>query len=114
VSVPDAIFDFVRKCTHCPADIVWVTEDESRFPVTAEPQPNGNLTLTPRGRELLLGRPTKLAADGMRAAGLPLYLRHALTCPMAHKWSKNTTGYGFAKTTKGGERRTRKKAVRRR
>jgi hypothetical protein len=104
--IPDAVFPFVRQCGYCKADIVWVVETkgkkESRIPVNATPSADGNMTLTAQGRKLVIGRPTKLAAEAMVKAGVPLFRRHALTCPHAHRWSANTTGAGFASRQPNG------------
>lgn len=106
--IPEAIFPFVRQCAFCKADIVWVVEKsgskESRIPIHAEPQPDGRLTLTATGvgtrMRLELGRPTELAAKAMRDAGVPLYRRHALLCPHAHRWAQSTNegGWGHRST----------------
>lgn len=100
MSILEALRDFTKVCSHCPDEVVWVSEKvgrkETRIPIHAEPQADGNLTVTVVGRRLVLGRPSALAAKAMSEQGVPLYRRHALLCPQAHRWSSNSTGYGFA------------------
>lgn len=107
----ERLVDFHRQCTHCDRMVIWVSEDKggkappTRFPVDVEPQDNGNLTLTASGRKVTVGRPGLLQAQGMRAAGVLTYLRHAALCPAASKWSKNTTGFGYEHVARGARRR---------
>lgn len=105
--IPDFLRDYTRKCQYCDELVVWSVENvddpiSPRIPMDVRPQDNGNMTLTVigegRSAKVRIGRPTALAAKGMLAAGVPLFLRHALLCVNAARWSSNTTGFSYGKS----------------
>ncbi|EGR8595353.1 hypothetical protein ACWGK5_32125 [Rhodococcus qingshengii] len=78
------------KCMACGAAIFFCrTSNSERMPVEFEPNPNGNLAVTPKSDglpEAVVIRPGQAA--GMRAAGLPTYVSHFAACPMADEFRR--------------------------
>lgn len=91
------------RCNHCDRPLRWVlTRNRVWMPIDAEPSDRGNVYLSGQGsaeRAEVIGKRNKAAA--MRAAGVPLYLHHAVTCPFARLWASGKAA------DKNNERRTR-------
>lgn len=80
-------------CRGCRAETFFaLTVNGNRMLVDAEPDPNGNLVVTPAsgGRDALpaVEVVTRGQAAGMRAAGKPLYTSHFASCPRASEFRR--------------------------
>ncbi len=86
---PVWVTDRVEPCRSCGTDIVWCrTEKGTLMPVDAAPSTAGNVAVSRVGSELHAGVVPPRQADGMRAAGRPVFLAHFASCPHADQWRK--------------------------
>lgn len=83
------------QCNHCAAPIRWLTTSTgARMPVDAAPDPDRGNVVRLGGVASVLGK----QAAAARAAGVELYLHHAVSCPFADRWNK---GKARARTRAG-------------
>jgi hypothetical protein len=86
-----------RKCSSCPADVIWCMSATTKrpMPLDAAPSPTGTICIVepPSG-----GRVAHyLAGDDLeeaRARGAELHVSHFATCPNAKKHRKPSKGLG--------------------
>lgn len=73
-------------CNYCSAEILWLrTTTGKLMPVDARPDPERGNVLRHGDRGGVLGKNQAAAA---RAAGTPLRLHHAVSCPFASAWQR--------------------------
>lgn len=90
-----------KRCEHCHRPICWVSDGEgNRFPVDIVPHPEGAFAVELISGQLVAGKLTRGQAQGMRRAQIGTYRRHALSCPMAHRWAKSNSDR-YAKAQRG-------------
>lgn len=94
---PDA--RIAGECEHCHEPLLWLTTSAGkRMPVDADPDPDrGNVVRTGAVAGVL--GPSK--ASAARAAGVPLWTHHVVTCPHADRWRSTKP----AKPARNGARR---------
>lgn len=71
-------------CNYCQAKIMWLrTEQHRLMPLDAYPDPAKGNVRRDGDLAIVLGQ---AAAAAQRAAGVPLRLHHAASCPFADRW----------------------------
>lgn len=84
-------------CSKCQAPILWAATVNGKMqPLDAEPNPDGNIRLTPNYRQTDRGvlqecrviPKTELARDGLFEDPNPRYMPHHATCPFAEEFRR--------------------------
>lgn len=78
-----------EPCDHCGELIMWLIHAETgnRAPITAKPHELGNIVRQGSTYGVL----PLAKARAARAAGTPLRVHHAVTCPYADQWRNKPT-----------------------